>query len=87
MPDYYEQLDQAKALGLEYATNGIEAGEIEPIESPLSEEWADAITRLDVFKQVVGRGPTFAELSFEVDDLADHWEDGYNSAPWPGRAS
>jgi len=81
--DWYSMLDRAKALGLEYATNGISGGETEPEESPLSGEWADRITPKDVVAQL---GGDIEKLEhFEIEDILNFWEDGYNSAPWPTR--
>lgn len=79
---YYGDLDRAKALGLEYATNGIEAGEFRPAESPLSGEWAGGVTVEDIARMLGVSDPSALE-DFERTDIADHWEDGYNSADWP----
>lgn len=81
--DWFEMLDKAKANGLAYAVSGIEGGETMPQESPLSGEWAGAPTPKDVVEQL---GGDISKLEhFEVEDICDHWEDGYNSAPWPER--
>mgnify|MGYP000471649478 CR=1 FL=1 len=82
LPDWYATLDQAKALGLEYANNGIAAGEREPDDSPLSGEWAGAITPNDLIR-MLGGDPASCE-EWEISDVCDHWEDGYHSADWPG---
>jgi hypothetical protein len=81
--DWFEQLAKAKANGREYADNGIAAGERFPQESPLSGEWAGAITPRDVVNMAAGEGAFDNAQDFEVTDLCDAWEDGYNSAPWP----
>jgi len=81
MSDYLNDLNRAKALGLEYANNGIAAGEQAPQDSPLSGEWADGITVRDIFVQL-GADYDKAE-DFERTDVADSWEDGYRSAAWP----
>jgi hypothetical protein len=96
--DWFEQLAKAKSNGLEYATNGIAAGEVSPQESPLSGEWAGAITPRDVVEMSTrplsdgdvwedGRtaGPSTFDgaADWEIQELCDAWEDGYNSAPWP----
>lgn len=79
--NYFTDLDSAKALGLEYATNGITAGDTEPLDSPLSGEWADGPTVRDIFQQL---GWNYSKATdWELTDVADHWEDGYNSAQWP----
>lgn len=79
---WFEILDRAKAMGREYADNGIAGGQTEPEESPLSGEWAGAITPKDVVERL---GGDYDKLdSFEVDDILSFWEDGYNSAEWPG---
>ena len=81
---WYEMLDRARALGLEYATNGIAGGERAPEESPLSGEWAGAISPRDIVGQL---GGDYSKLEdFEVSDICDSWEDGYNSADWPEAA-
>lgn len=83
---WFETLDKAKALGLEYANNGIAAGELSPSESPLSGEWAGSIAPRDVVNMATGIDGAFAKASsFEVTDLCDAWEDGYFSADWPER--
>lgn len=82
--DWYAMLDRAKALGLEYATNGIAGGETEPEESPLSGEWAGSLTPKDVVAQLGGDIEKLED--WEVTDILDHWEDGYNSAAWPNRS-
>jgi hypothetical protein len=81
MTDYYSDLDRAKALGLEYATNGIAGGEFRPQESPLSAEWAGSLTVQDIAR-MLGANPDRLE-GFEFDDIASYWEDGYNSAECP----
>lgn len=82
MSDYYSDLDRAKALGLVYANNGIEAGQFRPDESPLSGEWADGLTVEDIARQLGVTDPSKLE-EFELTDIADYWEDGYRSADWP----
>lgn len=83
---WFETLDRAKALGREYAENGIAEGDTEPLEAPLSGEWAGAMSPRDIVTQLTGKDDTFDTLEgWEVDDLASHWEDGYNSAGWPNR--
>lgn len=82
--DWYTMLDKAKALGREYAENGIAGGETEPEESPLSGEFADRIKPRDIIEQLSGDRKAMDGLAdFEIQDILDHWEDGYNSAPWP----
>ena len=81
--DWFEQLNKAKANGLEYATNGIAAGETSPQESPLSGEWAGAPTPRDVVEMAAGPGTFENAQEWEVTELCDAWEDGYLSAPWP----
>lgn len=81
--DYYETLDAAKAAGLEYADNGIEAGEFRPMESPFSGEWSGGLDGQDVL-EVLGIEREWDTLEeFEQTDILDHWEDGYDSADWP----
>jgi hypothetical protein len=80
---WFEMLDRAKALGLEYANNGIAAGDRQPDDAPLSGEWAGAILPKDVVEQLGGDFDTLE--GWEVADILDHWEDGYNSAEWPER--
>lgn len=81
--DWYAMLDRAKALGRQYADNGIASGETMPQDAPLSGEWAGAILPKDVVEQL---GGDISKLEhFEVEDILDHWEDGYNSAAWPER--
>lgn len=83
--DWFAMLDRAKALGLEYALNGIAGGETAPEEHPLDSMEADRITVRDVVTELSGSADTYNGLEmFEIDDIASHWEDGYNSAPWPG---
>lgn len=83
MRDYYSELDRIKAAGLEYATNGITAGEMMPMESPFSGEWADGLTGQDVL-DAAGITARFDALEdYEQTDVLDHWESGYNSAEWP----
>lgn len=84
MSDYYAQLDAAKAYGLEYANNGIAAGERLPEDSPLSGEWAGAITWQDIARHVAPDVDLDKVEDFEITDLCDHWESGYLSANWPG---
>lgn len=81
---WFDVLDKAKALGLEYANNGIAGGETKPEESPLSGEHAGAISPRDIVEQLTGNRHMIDNLEgFEVQDILDHWEDGYNAAPWP----
>lgn len=82
MTSYYEDLDRARALGLAYATTGIEGGEFRPAESPLSGEWAGSITVEDIARELGVTDPSTLE-EFEHTDIADAWEDGYRSADWP----
>ena len=97
--DWFEQVAKAKANGREYADNGIAAGEQVPQESPLSGEWAGALTPRDVVEMATsplpdgevwedGRtaGPSTFDgaADWEIQELCDAWEDGYLSAPWPG---
>lgn len=77
--DYFDQLDWAYALGQEYGRNGLNNGD-ELRAAPLSGEWADDITPRDVFALVVGRPADEDTESDDVDQFADSWEDGYNSA-------
>lgn len=82
--DWFELLNKAKANGLEYATNGIAGGERSPQHSPLSGEWAGAISPKDVVDMAAGREGAFNEVDeCELTDICDAWEDGYFSAPWP----
>jgi hypothetical protein len=82
--DWNEQLAKAKANGREYAENGIAAGERSPQESPLSGEWAGAITPRDVVEMAVGSDTAYHSAEgWESNELCDAWEDGYYSAPWP----
>lgn len=86
MSDYYADMERAKALGLEYATNGIEAGQFRPDESPLSGEWSGTLTVADIYEQITGHAyPDVMDDDYGtiMSDLADYWEDGYNSAQWP----
>lgn len=83
MTDYYADLDRIRAAGLEYATNGIAAGETAPLDAPFSGEWAGGLTGQDVL-DAAGVDATFGELDdFEQADILDSWEDGYLSAEWP----
>ena len=82
--DWFEQVSRAKANGREYADNGIAAGETSPQESPLSGEWAGALLPRDVVEMAAGPGTFDKAEEWEVAELCDSWEDGYNSAPWPG---
>lgn len=79
--DWFETLDRAKALGSDYANNGIAGGQTAPEESPLSGEWAGAIRPVDVVAALGGDVDALEE--WEVEDILSHWEDGYHSAPWP----
>lgn len=82
--DWFETLEKAKANGLEYATNGIAAGELSPAESPLSGEWAGSITPKDVVNMAASDDTAYERAEdFEITDLCDAWEDGYLSANWP----
>ena len=83
MTPYFDALDKARAMGREYAENGIAAGDTEPDESPLSGEWAGAVTVRDIFDALGGDFDSADE--WEHTDVADHWEAGYYSAPWPIR--
>lgn len=80
--DWFEQVAKAKANGREYAENGIAAGQRTPDESPLSGEWAGALTPRDVVEMAAGPGTFDGAQDFEVTELCDAWEDGYLSAPW-----
>ena len=82
--EWNEQLAKAKANGREYADNGIAAGEKFPQDSPLSGEWAGAITPKDVVEMACGPQTYPIEQDWAITELCDAWEDGYNSAPWPG---
>lgn len=84
---WFEMLDRAKAFGKEYAEHGIKAGDTAPLESPLNGEFADGITPRDVVTLLAGGDASkFDTLEdWEVTDICDHWEDGYNSAEWPER--
>jgi hypothetical protein len=81
--DWFEQLAKAKANGREYADNGIAAGEQHPQESPLSGEWAGALTPRDVVEMACGPQTYPIAQDWAIEELCDAWEDGYNSAPWP----
>lgn len=80
--DYADQLAAAKALGAEYAANGIEAGEFRPEESPLSGEWADRITPRDI-PRMLGLEVPEEDADWILSDFADAWEAGYLGADWP----
>lgn len=80
---WFEMLDRAKANGRQYAENGIAGGDRQPEDSPLSGEWAGAILPKDVVSELGGDIDTLE--GWEVTDILDHWEDGYNSADWPER--
>lgn len=83
MSEYFTDLDRIRAAGLEYATNGIAAGDTMPDDAPFSGEWADGLTGQDVLDSA-GIGATFADLEdFEQVDILDAWEAGYLSAAWP----
>lgn len=83
MADYYTDLDRIRAAGLEYATNGIAAGDTEPLDAPFSMEWAGGLIGQDVL-DAAGIDATFTDLDdFEQTDVLDSWEDGYFSAAWP----
>lgn len=82
MTDYYTQMDDARAMGREYAEAGISYGQTEPEDYPLSGEWAGAIT-VDDIVAALGADPECIE-NYEREDVADYWEDGYRSAAWPG---
>lgn len=81
--EWNEQLAKAKANGREYADNGIAAGQRTPDESPLSGEWAGALTPKDVVEMAAGPGTFDNAQDYEVTELCDAWEDGYLSAEWP----
>lgn len=82
--DWFEVEAKAKANGREYADNGIAAGETSPADSPLSGEWAGALTPKDVVNMAAGSDRAFdMAQGYEVTELCDAWEDGYLSAPWP----
>lgn len=85
--DWYSMLDRAKALGKAYAENGIAGGETEPEDAPLSGEFAGSISPRDIVTELAGGdADAYGRLAdFEVDDILNHWEDGYNSAAWPNR--
>ena len=85
--DWFETLDKARQMGREYAINVINGGQTEPEETPLSGEWAGAISPRDIVRELAGDdAEAFERLeSWELTDILDHWEDGYNSAPWPTR--
>lgn len=83
-PDWFEQLAKAKDNGLAYAMAGIMQGETVPQDSPLSGEWAGALTPRDVVEGAAGPGTFENAQEWEVTELCDSWEDGYNGAPWPG---
>jgi hypothetical protein len=78
---WFEMLDRARALGREYADNGIAAGDTAPADAPLSGEWAGAILPKDVVEQLGGDASKLED--WEIDDILSSWEDGYNSAEWP----
>jgi hypothetical protein len=82
--DWFEQVNKAKANGREYADNGIAAGEKFPQESPLSGEWAGALTPRDVVEMACGPQTYPIAQDWAIEELCDAWEDGYNSAEWPG---
>lgn len=83
MTSYFDDLDRIRAAGLEYARNGIAAGDIEPLDAPFSGEWSDGLTGQDVL-DAAGIDARFSELDdFEQSDVLDYWEDGYRSAEWP----
>lgn len=83
MTDYYADLDRIRAAGLEYANNGIAAGETAPDDAPFSGEWAHGLIGQDAL-DAAGISAVFDDLDdFERDDVLDAWEDGYRSADWP----
>jgi hypothetical protein len=81
--EWNEQLAKARSNGLEYATNGIAGGEKSPSESPLSGEWAGAVTPRDVVNMACGIDAFEIAEEWAVTELCDAWEDGYYSAQWP----
>jgi len=81
--DWFEQLAKAKANGLEYANNGIAAGQRTPDEAPLSGEWAGSVTPRDVVNMACDADAFEIAEEWAVTELCDAWEDGYNAAPWP----
>lgn len=83
--DWFETLDKARSMGREYAINGIAGGQTAPEDAPLSGEWAGAISPRDIITELAGGDAgAFDRLdAWEVADLLDAWEDGYNGAPWP----
>ena len=86
MADWFETLDRARALGKQYAENGIAGGDTEPEEHPLDSMEYGRITVRDVVTELSGDPTAYERLEhFEIDDIASHWEDGYNSAEWPNR--
>lgn len=81
MSDYYNDLDRASELGRKYAESAIASGQMEPHMDPLNGEWAGDISPADIAEQL---GANYDMLEdFERDDIADHWEDGYQKADWP----
>lgn len=83
MSDYFTDLDAIRAAGLEYATNGIMAGDTVPLDAPFSGEWADGLTGQDAL-DAAGIVARFSDLEdFEQTDVLDAWEAGYLSAEWP----
>lgn len=82
--DWFTALDRAKALGHQYALNGIEGGDTVPEEYPLDSMEADRITVRDVVDELAGNADIYGGMEiWEIDQIADAWTDGYNSAPWP----
>lgn len=83
MTDYYTDLNKIKAAGLEYATNGISAGDRAPLDNLLSGEWSDGLTGQDLLNNA-GIDARFDNLEdYEQTDVCDYFMDGYYSADWP----
>ena len=75
-----EQSDAAHKLGTEYALQERAAGRTEPRESPLSGEWADDPTPLQIAGNVQ-YFPTYSDgIAEDITELADAWERGYHDA-------
>lgn len=82
---WYEVLDRANALGLEYGRNGIINGETTPLDDPLNEGEV-YFTARDLAEQLTGDSSSFDKLKeWEVEDISSHWTDGYHAAEWPGK--
>jgi hypothetical protein len=77
-----EQFDKAENLGVEYAAAEIAGGSSGPQAGPLSGEWADGLTPVDVARNVGFHDDPAARATDDAEamsELADAWETGYFS--------